>query len=202
VIVLILEFIIVLLLVIFAVENIRSETYNFLGITIPGNVWWTVAGSALLGFLFAVLALGPGRVAAGWRNHRLGRQGAQTGQELATLQAEHAQLQAEHALVVNEREQYRAALASATQANGTDVAPVDPVLYESVRPTDTSVRNAQPQTLSTPVAPTDQSADQPGSTQGGQQRTGWRGAFQRLRTGENPAQDDRRAPNARPPSAA
>ncbi|MEO7003357.1 MAG: hypothetical protein ABI068_16195 [Ktedonobacterales bacterium] len=120
------------------------------------------------------------------------------------LRAEHAQLQAEHALALNEREQYRSALATTTPANETEVAsmPVTPVSNETMRPTGNDVRNTQEQTTPTSVAPSGQPTGQPGNVQDGQQHGGWRGAFQRLRAGENVTQDETRTPNAPPASVA
>lgn len=114
------EIIIVVLLVIFAIENIRAERYTFIGNTFAGNVWWTVAGSALLGFLFAALALGPGRVVAGLRSRNLSRTQERTGQELSALRGEHERLQAEHARVLSERDQLQSALATSSAANATN----------------------------------------------------------------------------------
>lgn len=107
-----------LVLALFMVENIRAERYTFLGNTIIGNVWWIVMAAALLGFLAAATLLVPGRVSAGWRNRRLGRQADQREHELTTVRAQHAQQVAELSQVTAERDhardQQRAHLAAAT----------------------------------------------------------------------------------------
>ncbi|MGH2485920.1 MAG: hypothetical protein ACRDHE_07910, partial [Ktedonobacterales bacterium] len=108
------EIVIVVLLAIFAVGNIRAARYNFAGASFAGNVWWTVAGSALLGFLFAALLMGPGRVSSGARGRGLSQQQAQ---ELGALRTENERLRGQHAQAVSERDQYRAALASSTPVN-------------------------------------------------------------------------------------
>ena len=206
----ILEIIIVLLLAIFAVENIRTERYNFIGNTFPGNVWWTVAGSALLGFLLAALMLGPGWVAAGWRSRRLNQQSAQTGQELAALRAEHARLQAEHDQTVSERDHYRSALGSSSVASPTTAAPMTtaasataptaptmptmpasaapppaPVVNRSAMPEEGYVvtnRQAQPPTNAMPVNEQPVNA-QLGNEQQVQQDGGGHGILRRLHMG-------------------
>jgi uncharacterized integral membrane protein len=94
-------------LAIFVVENIRTERYTFLGNTITGNVWWIVTAAALLGFVAAATLLVPGRVSAGWRSRRLGREAGRHEQELTTVQAQNAQHVAELSQVTAERDHAR-----------------------------------------------------------------------------------------------
>lgn len=182
-----LEIIIVVLLAIFAVGNIRAARYNFAGSSFAGNVWWTVAGSALLGFLFAALLMGPGRVS---RGRRVSGQQEQNAQELAGLRRENERLRGQHAQAVSERDQYRAALASgatsqpATQASQT-TAP-DYVLTER----DGATQDGQAQASTTTYAPTEQT-DQTATSPDG----GWRNAFRRRRDGSS-AQDETQMPDS------
>lgn len=102
----------VVVLAIFAVENIRPQTYNFVGFAFPGNLWWTVAGSALLGFILATLLMAPGRIAAGWRGRRLNREQGQSTRQLTDLQTRNAQLEQERQQIAAERDQMRSQLAA------------------------------------------------------------------------------------------
>ncbi|HLJ80765.1 MAG TPA: hypothetical protein VKT52_04695 [Ktedonobacterales bacterium] len=217
------EIIIVALLVIFAVENIRFARYTFIGNTFAGNVWWTVAGSALLGFIFALLMLAPGRVAVGMRSRTLGREHGRVGQELANLRGEHERLQAEHARVLNERDQLRSALAvtssvnarnagnagngkTATSYGATDGA----TMTDTDRATQTARTQTGPQTDAQMAETSAQSvAPQPqdGMNQDGvsdeanqpaAQDEGWRGRFRRLREGSGTTQDEMGTPNSPP----
>lgn len=164
------QIIIVVVLAVFAVGNIRSATYNFAGTTFVGNVWWTVAGSALLGFLFAVLLLVPGRASAGLRGRALSRQQERNAQDVMVLRREHERLRGQYAQVVGERDQYRAMLASATPASQTTTA------NGATPPADNTVMDTQPRADTAPDSvPSDQPATSP--------ENGWRGAFRLRRSG-------------------
>ncbi|HKV85739.1 MAG TPA: hypothetical protein VJN88_14390 [Ktedonobacterales bacterium] len=170
------EIVIVVLLAVFAVGNIRTARYNFAGSSFAGNVWWTVAGSALLGFLFAALLMGPGRVS---RGRGLGRQQEQNAQELTGLRRENERLRGQHAQAVSERDQYRAALASATttnQAAASNYTAAENTTADEQQRADTTLVN-------TP-------ADQPATAPDG----GWRGAF-RLRRA-NAERDETQLPDS------
>lgn len=78
----------VVILAIFAIENQLPLRVQFLGWAFDANLWWIVAGSALLGALCSLLLLAPGRLAAGWRNRSLTR--AQTHRELDSLRGQQA----------------------------------------------------------------------------------------------------------------
>lgn len=199
-IVLICELIIFALLVIFAVENIRSARYTFIGNTFTGNVWWTVAGSALLGFLFALLLLGPGTIAAGLRSRSLRREHDRIGQEFAALRDEHERLRAEHARTVRERDQLRSSLSSVSAANAANAA--NATRYsandgttrydanEGVAQTSANVQNTVPQSAA--GVNYDEASPQP------EQGTGWRGRLHRLRTGGGTTADEMGTPNSPP----
>lgn len=204
-IVLVCELVIFALLVIFAVENHRPEQYTFLGNTFTGNVWWTVAGSALLGFLFALLALGPAALAARWRNRTLFRQQEHRQQELAELRADHERLQSEHARVLNERDRLQrsvTALSEATPASAEPAtsqaryAPTDGATRTDTRTdarTDTSAQSPAPVQTAGPDDETDQSVTQD---------VGWRGRLRRLREGPGtpPETPDEMGPTDSPPA--
>ncbi len=116
----ILSAIIIVVLAIFAVQNLQGITTRFLGFTFTPNVWWVSIGSAVLGFILALLILAPGRIATGWRARRLDRERYRTEQEMSILRQEHESLRAQHAHIQAEREglqterdQLRARLAAA-----------------------------------------------------------------------------------------
>ncbi|HEV2405697.1 MAG TPA: hypothetical protein VGR88_09600 [Ktedonobacterales bacterium] len=195
------EIVIVVLLAIFAVGNIRADRYNFAGTSFAGNVWWTVVGSALLGFIFAALLLGPGRVSSGARGRGLSRQ---QEQELGGLRTENERLRGQYAQAVSERDQYRAALASAMPANQGTNQPVATTSQTNQRTAPDYVLtqrdgvspDMQGQTATTPVAPmtqTDQTTTTPES--------GWRGAFRRRRDGGSAADETLMPDNTAAPTA-
>ncbi|MGH2516056.1 MAG: hypothetical protein ACRDHP_10420, partial [Ktedonobacterales bacterium] len=185
------EFIILVLLVIFAVENIRAERYTFIGNTFAGNVWWTVAGSALLGFIFAALALGPGRVAVGLRSRKLSREHGRTGQELAALRGEHEQLQAEHARVLSERDQLQSALATTNTAT-VESAPSQRT-YSANPADEPGVGTVSDGTNAQYTAPQTSPGANYDASQQGTREGGLRGTLRRLRAG-----DETRTPNSPP----
>lgn len=217
VIVLICELVIFALLVIFAVENIRPVQYSFLGHTFTGNVWWTVAGSALLGFLFALLMLGPGTLAARWRSRNLSRTHGRTEQELANLRGEHERLRAEHARVLNERDQLRSALAVTSSVNarnagnaetGTSYGATDGTnephgINGAAQPVEARTETQMMETS----AQSDALQSRDGMNQDDMryeenpqaaQDEGWRGRFRRLREGSGATQDEMDTPNSPP----
>jgi uncharacterized integral membrane protein len=192
------EIIIVVLLAIFAVGNIRAVQYNFAGTSFTGNIWWTVAGSALLGFIFAALLLGPGRVSSGMRGRGLSQQ---QQQELGGLRTENERLRGQHAQAVSERDQYRAALASAVptnqatnQAAATMTQANQPGARDyMVTPRDGVYPEQQAQTTTTPIASAGQADQTARSPEGG-----WRSAFRRARSAPDETQmpDNTAAPTA------
>lgn len=99
---------VVVVLAIFAIGNLTPVRVQFVGQYFPANLWWIVAGSALLGALFSFFLLAPGRVAAGWRNRTLGRAGARREQDVRTMQEQHQQLQAEHSVLQTQQGQLQA----------------------------------------------------------------------------------------------
>ncbi|HLZ20736.1 MAG TPA: LapA family protein [Ktedonobacterales bacterium] len=94
--------VVVVALAVFAIANQLPLRVQFLGQPFAANLWWVVAGSALLGALFSLVLLAPGRVAAGWRNrsltheqtHREHATRAGWDQERAALLADNQRLQA------------------------------------------------------------------------------------------------------------
>ena len=194
--------IIVAALVIFAVENARTERYTFLGITFTGNVWWIVIGSAVLGLLFAAFLLVPGRIAAGIRIHALSREHARTKQELAALRSEHEQLQAEHerlrvehARVVSEREQQQPVTAPAAASVAAPTAATSDGANAGAEQ-----RGAYDQSATSQApASTDDSANSNTSAVPEEER---RGRYGRLREGEGATPDETRTPNSSPAATA
>jgi uncharacterized integral membrane protein len=91
-----LALLIVVVLVIFAIENVAPVSAHFLGYGFTTALWGIVAACAVLGFVLALLLMTPGRLSAGWRARSLSRSHAQTERELAALQERHAQLRIEH----------------------------------------------------------------------------------------------------------
>lgn len=100
----ILSAIIIVVLAIFAVENIHSVTAHFFGYTFTPSLWWVAIGSAVLGFILAFLLLAPGRVASGWRARGLERNRLRAEQEMSAMRQEHESLRAQHAHMQAERE--------------------------------------------------------------------------------------------------
>src|SRR5579859_2154936 len=80
--------VVVVALAVFAIANQLPLRVQFLGQPFAANLWWVVAGSALLGALFSLVLLAPGRVAAGWRNRSLTHE--HTHRELDSLRSEQA----------------------------------------------------------------------------------------------------------------
>lgn len=118
----ILSAIIIVVLAIFAVQNLQGITAHFIGMTFTPSVWWVSIGSAVLGFLLALLILAPGRIASGWRARSLTREQLRREQEMSilrqehdSLRAQHAHLQAEREGLQTERDQLRARLAAANE---------------------------------------------------------------------------------------
>lgn len=99
---------VVVVLAIFAIGNLTPVRVQVVGQFFPANLWWIVAGSALLGALFSFLLLAPGRRAAGWRNRTLGRAGARREQDVRTMQEQHLQLQAQHGVLQAQQRQLQA----------------------------------------------------------------------------------------------
>ena len=201
-IVLVCELVIFALLVIFAVENRRPAQYTFIGNTFTGNVWWTVAGSALLGFLFALFMLSPGTLAARWRSRTLFRERERREQELAELRGEHERLQGEHARVLNERDRLQRSVAamsdvSATSAEPATSAPLAAPNNGATRTdtqtdmrTDTAVQTTAPET----PAGVNEETDQPVARE-----NGWRDRLRRLREGGGSTPDEM-GPTESPPA--
>lgn len=202
--ILVCELVIFALLVIFAVENVRAVQYRFIGNTFTGNVWWTVAGAALLGFLFALLMLGPGTLSARWRSRNLYRAHGRMEQQLTDLQTEHERLQAEHANVLNERDRLQRSLtamsepSAATAGAGagagaatTRYAPTSPIGAQTDGATRTETRtetrtDGAVQTTA-PATPADaDETNEPVAPEEG----GWRGTLRRLREGRGSAPDE------------
>lgn len=100
----ILSAIIIVVLAIFAVENLQGVTAHFFGSTFTPGLWWVAIGSAVLGFILAFLLLAPGRVASGWRARGLERSRLRAEQETSVLRQEHESLRAQHAHMQAERE--------------------------------------------------------------------------------------------------
>lgn len=100
----ILSAIIIVVLAIFAVENIHGVTAHFFGFTFTPGLWWVAIGSAVLGFILAFLLLAPGRVASGWRARGLERSRLRAEQEMGAMRQEHESLRAQHAHMQAERE--------------------------------------------------------------------------------------------------
>lgn len=187
------EIIIVVALAIFAVGNIRSARFDFAGASFTGNVWWVVAGSAVLGFLFALLLLGPSRSVAGLRGRGVRRQQEQNAQELTTLQREYQRLRGEYAHVATERDHYRSMLAASSAAPAGQMA--EPVA-QTAAPADATramdgafpAEQTAAMTTTAPVA-TDTQPEQPATSPD----SGWRSAFRVRRADRNP--DETQMPN-------
>jgi uncharacterized integral membrane protein len=197
------EIIIVVALAIFAVGNIRSASYHFAGTTFTGNVWWIAVGSALLGFLFAVLLLGPGHSVAGLRGRSLRRQHEQTAEDLMALRREHERLRRQYAQTTVERDEYRSRVASATPA-GQMTAPADQMATPAgVAPTgdgagavtDEAAQSERSATTTEQVA-TDTQEDQPATTTSA---SGWPNPFRVQRAEREP--DDTQMPTGAAPTA-
>ena len=99
---------IIVILAIFAVDNLQRVPAHFLGNNFSLNLWWVAIGSALLSFMLAVLLLVPGRVVASWRARSLSRQYGWIEEELKALRAEHERVQAEYGAQQDEHSMLRA----------------------------------------------------------------------------------------------
>ncbi len=145
--------IIVVVLAIFAVQNLQGVSAHFLGTTFTPNMWWVSIGSAALGFLLAMLILAPGRIATGWRARALSREQVRREQEMSILRQEHESLRAQHAHLQAEREglqternQLRARIAAANEVpvpGASTALPADaPVATTSTASISTASMNA------------------------------------------------------------
>ncbi|HEV8189899.1 MAG TPA: LapA family protein [Ktedonobacterales bacterium] len=70
-------------LAIFAVQNIEPVPLRFLPYSFTGSVWGIAVGSAVLGFLVALLLALPGRLAEIWHDRSMTQQMEQAAQELS-----------------------------------------------------------------------------------------------------------------------
>jgi uncharacterized integral membrane protein len=101
------------LLTLFAIENSKNVTLNFLGMPFTGNVWWLILGAAAIGLILGLLLVAPGRLIVGYRSTTLSRVNTQREHELAALRDEHEQLQAERDQLYGEHERVQSELAHA-----------------------------------------------------------------------------------------
>lgn len=166
------EIIIVVALAIFAVGNIRSATYHFAGTSFTGNVWWIAVGSAVLGFLFAVLLMGPSRSVAGLRGRDVRRQQEQNAQDLMALRREHERLRGQYAQVATERDHYRSMVESMTPAGQMETQTTQSATMADAMPTNDAATSEQSTTTTTPMV-ADTQADQPATAPD----SGWRSPF-------------------------
>lgn len=139
---------VVVLLAVFALQNMLPVRVHLVGYVYSTNLRWIVVGSALLGALFTFVLLAPGRVAAGWRNHTLGRAGERREQDAhaqheqyqqlvadhAVLQAQHGQAQSDYRLVQGERDDLRARLATSSAAQNGSQAPEAEAIAPAAEP--------------------------------------------------------------------
>lgn len=192
------EIIIVVALAIFAVGNIRSARYNFAGASFPGNVWWIAVGSALLGFLFALL-LGSSRSVAGLRGRGLRRQQEQSEENWLALRREHERLRGEYARVATERDHYRSMLASAAPAGQMTTPTTQTATPAEATPArDNAVMDGQPRTDTQQRGDMQPQTATPAATDTQQEQSDtapdrrWSAPFRVWRTGRQP--DDTEMP--------
>ena len=139
---------IIVVLAIFALENLMTLRLQLVGHNFSTNLGWIIASSAVLGALITFALLAPGRVAAGWRNHTLGRVGERREQDAhaqheqyqqlvaqhAVLQAQHGQAQSDYRLVQSERDDLRARLATTSAAQNGSKAPESEAIAPAAEP--------------------------------------------------------------------
>lgn len=129
---------IVVVLAIFAVDNITAITVSFVGIRFAASLWWVIIGCAALGFILGLLLAGPGLIARGWRARVALRERERSQSELVTLRERHAALQAERDTLQAERDHLRTRVAQAARTS---------------TPTGTTVRGQETQPQQTAVLP-------------------------------------------------
>jgi hypothetical protein len=128
----------------------------------------------------------------------------QNAQELTALRRENERLRGQHAQAVSERDQYRAALASATPETPATNQPVTTATPASQRTApdyvltqrDGAGPDTQAQTAATTFAPAEQMDQTTTSPE-----SGWRGAFRRRRDGGAVADEAQMPNNTAAPTA-
>ena len=81
-------------LAVLALQNGRTASLGFLGMSVQGSQGAVIGGAALLGFLVAALLLLPGRLAAGGRARTLRRRVSDLEGQLSVLDLERRRLEA------------------------------------------------------------------------------------------------------------
>lgn len=102
----ILSALIIVVLAIFAIENLQRVPARFFGNGFTPTLWWISIGSAVLGFVLALLVLEPGRIAARQSARSLSREHSWAEAEVDALRAERNGLR-------TERDQLRIRLSAA-----------------------------------------------------------------------------------------
>lgn len=146
---------IIVVLAIFAVDNLRTVTVNFAGQAFTAGLWWVILGCAALGFLLGLLLLEPGRVISGWRARAMQRERDRTQVELGTLRERHAALQAERDTLQAERDHLRTRLTQPARAVS------QPAVGSGV-----AVRGQETQPQQTAILPNVTANAAPGATDG------------------------------------
>lgn len=104
----VLSVLIIVVLALFAMENVQRVPAHFARGSFTPTLWWLSIGSAVLGCALAVLLFAPGRVAARWHARSLSRERVWLEIELEALRVEHGKLRSEYEAQQAERETLRA----------------------------------------------------------------------------------------------
>lgn len=108
--------VIVVVMAVFAAENLAPVRARFVGSTFSASLWWIVVGSAVLGLVLGMLLVGPGRIAASWRARNAGRERERAQTELVALRERHSALQAERDTLQAERDHLRTRVTQLSRA--------------------------------------------------------------------------------------
>lgn len=130
---------IVVVLAIFAVDNLGALTVTFAGSRFAANLWWIILGCAALGFVLGLLLAGPSLIARGWVARRALRDRDRSQEELVTLRERHAALQAERDTLQAERDHLRSRVAQSARTASQPVVGTSIARGQETQPQQTAV---------------------------------------------------------------
>ncbi|HST87478.1 MAG TPA: hypothetical protein VLJ14_03800 [Ktedonobacterales bacterium] len=96
-----------IILVIFAVENTRTEQFSFLGGTFTADLWLIAVIPAIVGFILALLLTTPARAALDSQHRALGRRYRDLDRQYGSIRQQHESLMSQHAALQSERDAMR-----------------------------------------------------------------------------------------------
>lgn len=96
-----------IILVIFAVENTRTEQFSFLGGTFTADLWLIAVIPAILGFILALLLTTPARAGLDSQHRALGRRYRDLDRQYGSIRQQHEALTSQHAALQSEHDAMR-----------------------------------------------------------------------------------------------